>query len=149
MKIDTLEAALCMMRARGDWTEDDLKDIDSALDEIADCKTRGKDLDDIWHGDVHIIHTNDTIDLVNKNLYDMYGRMMRQNQNLVELDLFLMACYGGSVDCLGFEHWPAKALEDGYWLVKDLWYENETYGFNNPDGTFSNKAETTAGPTRY
>jgi|WetSurMetagenome_2_1015567.scaffolds.fasta_scaffold15213_6 hypothetical protein len=136
MKRTVLEQALCMMRARGDWSKEELKNIDDALDEVAESKKLNAPNNDIWDDEVYLVSIEDATTVGNRMLYDMYGRMMRQNRNLVEFDLFEMACRGGSVDCSGFEHWPKSALHACWEIIADLWYTNESQGLNKSTGEY-------------
>lgn len=147
MNLQTVEKALCLARVHELTTPEMRQQIDEALDEIAEITNLTKNIADIWQHEAFVIHVSDTSDLVNRNLYDMYGRMMRSNHGLVEFDTFLMCCRGGSTDNYGFEYWPTEALKTGYEIVSDLWADNESQGCNNPDGTFNKgKAAGPCGP---
>lgn len=136
MKMDMLKEALNMMYARGDHEPEIKAEIKSALEELQTTMDLWGDRADNYELEARLVPEESMAELININLYNMYGRMMRENRNLVEFDLFVCGCRGGSVYADGFEYLSDKALRGGYEFIRDLWQDNESNGSNNPDGTF-------------
>lgn len=134
MKTETLRMALEMLEARGDYDEQTWTDIRDALQEIDDIEQA--DIDDGWQGqtEVHLITIQDSDALINKCLYDTYGKLRKQT--IPRDPLLLPNFHQRSKDVYGFEHWTFSAIRDGFEFVNDLWHDNEVDGANNPDGTF-------------
>lgn len=123
------------MRARGDWSDEELRDIDSALDEVAEVKKLSEPNSDIWGDACRLISLESSCDIGNSLLYDTYGKNARLTGGIVSLKDFV----AGAREVFGCETLSSLVLDDAYNIVCDLWHENEATGDNGPDGSFQPK----------
>lgn len=117
-----------------------LMDVVDIKEELIEVKTRYEEHDerDTWEDTVHIITLPGVVDLMNRTLYDYYGRMRRRIEPNEITDRFFIAelrCETTSEN-FGFEQFTSEMLQAGYEVIHDLWGENEAIGDNNPDGSF-------------
>ena len=89
---------------------------------------------ELLKGQVHIVSLTTAMETVNMALYDGYGRNAKAAKKT-----------GSAYTFREFLDFARKSfiadatidvLKDGFEYLDDLWEDNETYGNNNPDGTF-------------
>jgi hypothetical protein len=105
-------------------------DRGNVLEALVDCDeliSRGVDENDT----VHIVSTTSLTGLLNCATYDDYGRLARLTDNVVSFDH-----YANRVRYFTLRDLTDDVLQLGYYFLRDLWYDNERDGYNNPDGTF-------------
>ena len=97
-----------------------------AIDELDELIARG--VDGTEH--IHFVPSSNMLGLLNYATYDDYGRLAKQNPDVS------FEQYAESVRTFDLVGLTDDTLKNGYYFVRDLWYDNEHFGNNNPDGTF-------------
>ena len=132
MFIDIMIEALSNLYESTDHPDYKRMAIKDALDEAYAQK---KLMDyDLVKGQVHIVSLTTALELVNLGLYDEFGRdakMFKKVGQSYTFDRFLSIARNSYLSDI-----TTDMLRDGYDYLSDLWNDNETYGNNNPDGTF-------------
>lgn len=107
--------------------------IKEALDEVHEQK---KLMDyELLKGQVHIISLTTALETVNMALYDEFGRdakKLKRDGVPYTFHRFHNMARNSMLSDMTIE-----MLRDGFEYLEDLWNDNETYGNNNPDGSFA------------
>ena len=106
--------------------------ISDTLDELYNVRIETNRCRSLWHGTVYPVSIHDLLDLININLYDTFGKIMRKYPGREAMNKFVDAVHNTP----GFEHMSYDIIQDGFDYLNDLWHDNEEYDSNNPDGTF-------------
>ena len=72
--------------------------------------------------------------LLNLTTYNDYGKLKRQTGNVTPKQYYELVRNN-----LWLDEITDSNLQLGYYLVRDLWNDNEHFGHNNPDGTIKTK----------
>ena len=72
--------------------------------------------------------------LLNLTTYNDYGKLKRQTGNVTPEQYYELVRNN-----LWLDEITDSNLQLGYYLVRDLWNDNEHFGHNNPDGTIKTK----------
>lgn len=113
--------------------DEELAVIDQMLTDIAELEERLKPNDDLWHGVVWPISQGDLIDIINVNGYDMYGELYRENNNKVPtVEAYIQRCRNKRT----FDDFTDGMISEGYYLLVDLFGDNEALGYNDDEGHF-------------
>ena len=115
-----------------------MDDMDKVLDAIGECQaTIDRIVADGYYDDVMCaVHTIPAIvltDFLNMTTYDVYGKLAKQHGGECSFDRYMHEVQNIG---LGFCQMTAAQVMCGYDFLSDLWHDNESYGANNPDGTF-------------
>ena len=132
MKLSVIKQALDMYLAIGDWSDEELQEINEAIQETANIERIIEPNKDIWRNEVRIVSVESSCDIGNALLYDIYGLQARLTGGVVSLKEFI----AGARKEFGCEYLSDEFLQDAYDIVSDLWCENEADGYHNADGTF-------------
>ena len=129
MKLELMTKALQQYLLTCEQSE--MIDVSQALFECAQTSERYDDRP-LWKDECRVVPVNTLIDMVNELAYDDYGKLARQNNGTAPFSEFATAarnhlCFTQLTDC---------QLKDGYYFLADLWHDNETHSYNNPDGTY-------------
>ena len=127
MELNIIKTALQHYLTSGDCNDtNDLVSVCRAIDELDELLARGAD--ETEH--IHIVPDSSMLGLLNYATYDDYGRLAKQNADPT------FEQYAESVRAFDLVGLTDSSLKTGYYFVRDLWRDNERYGYNNPDGTF-------------
>lgn len=129
MKLNVLKNALVLYMLSADCPSDERADAVSAFAELERLTERFSDRD-LWKDDVQVLTTNDVMTLLNVATYDMYGKLAAKG-------CFEFHVYEHTVREQLDVDLTRESLRCGFDLVKDLWFDNQEAGCNNPDGTFA------------
>lgn len=89
---------------------------------------------DLLRGQVHIVSLTTAMETVNMALYDEFGRDvkgLKRDKMPYTFDRFYNLARNSFLSDMTID-----MLRDGFEYLEALWEDNETYGNNNPDGTF-------------
>ena len=133
MYIDILIEALDNLYANTLYPDYKRSAIKDALDEVY----AQKDLMDydLHRGQVHIVSLTTAMETINMAMYDDYGRNAKAAKiggHAYTFNEFLNMARQSFVSDITID-----MLRDGFAYLEDLWSDNEAYGNNDPDGTFS------------
>lgn len=125
MELNIIKTALQHYLTSGDC--ENVAAVAKAIDNCDELIANGVDENDT----VHIVSTTSLTELLNCTTYDDYGRLARLTNNVVSFDH-----YATRVRHFTLRDLTDDTLQLGYYFLRDLWYDNERDGYNNPDGTF-------------
>ena len=140
MNLSMLRQAVGMYEAIGDHDIQTQADIANCWIELAEMEKAAPDRE--YCEDVTVIPTTLMVDFGNIMWYDYYGRKARQiGYDNMTAEEFINAVHHDA-------YCPEVSdlvLTDSYYLIHDLWLENENGGDNNPDGSFKQLTKLTVG----
>jgi len=112
-------------------------EADQLIAELDNYERLMKTDDDLWHGQIYLIDTNDLIDVLNQLTYDDYGVLYRGNDNKEPAFDAYTNYIRMRHDLKGFTD---EMLQIGFDLIRDLYSDNESSGFNTPEGFYDESA---------
>ena len=121
-------------------TDEERTELLSALNELNELQQLYEKNDErnTWHDEIYFITAQDTIDLINRNLYNTYGDLYCADDNSeVDREKFIAAIRNDYNLCsFGFEHFTDAMLDAGWQVISDLYVENEYEGSNDEYGHY-------------
>ena len=132
MTIDLLIEAMELLKNNAYHPDYKEKLIDQTINELYNVRVETNRCRDIWHGNVYVTATTDVLELINHDLYDAFGKIIKEYGGQSALFKFLDVAH----ETPGFEYMSYDIIQDAFSFLNDLWHDNEEYGSNNPDGTF-------------
>ena len=127
MQIRTLRNAIEFYAQNGNCDSNELDQIRKLIADCDELVNRNVDETD----SVLAVPVFSLSDLLNIATYDTFGRMLKQNPDTT------FEQYATAVRKLLLSDLTDSALELGYYFIRDLWNDNEHFGHNKPDGSFS------------
>ena len=137
MKLDVLFEAVRNHKIRLAENDPEYEDAHKAYLELRNAKRYWKpDNQRLWNDEVRVVPIDTLIDVQNHMLYDEFGKMAKECKD-ANTKMFFDDYIEMAREYSAFMDVSLEVLEDGYQFLCDLWGDNEMYGENNPDGTFS------------
>lgn len=138
MNLNMLKKAVEMLEARGGHDEQMQTDIANCWIELAEMEKVAPDSE--YCEDVVVIPRTLMIDFGNMMWYDDFGRKARK----IGYDNMIA---GNFLNAVRHDAYCTEVseliVEDVYYLLHDLWLENENEGSNNADGSFKQPKDLT------
>lgn len=137
MKLDILFKAMRSYKIRLAENDPEYEEARKAYWELRNAQKYWKaDNRRLWKDEVRIVPIDVMIDVQNHMLYDEFGKMAKEAE-LAGTHVFFDDYVEMAREYSAFADVTLGVLEDGFEFLRDLWGDNETYGQNNPDGTFA------------
>lgn len=140
MNLSMLRQAVGMYESRGDHDIQTQADIANFWIELAEMEKAAPDRE--YCKDVTVIPTTLMLDFGNIMWYDYFGRKARQvGYDNMTAEEFINTVHHDAY-C---QEVSDLVLTDSYYLIRDIWLENENGDDNNQDGSFKQPTKLTVG----
>lgn len=130
MDIKKLKATIQFAKANGY----DIDEADQLLLETGNAEQMMIADESLWHGEIYLIGASDLCNVLNQMTYDDYGMLYRGNDNQKPAFESYANYVRNMYDLSSFSD---EMLKIGFDLVADLFSDNESSGFNTPEGKYN------------